>query len=232
MTTTSYEWVLFDADNTLFDFTAGERASLQQALEDEGLEFSDSYHALYHRINKECWSDFEHGRISKEQLRRERFVRFFGDLGQRGIDADGFAANYLAYLSQTGQLLDGAQPLLESLQNRYRLGLITNGLKEVQRPRLAASGLGAFFEVVVVSDEIGVAKPQQAFFDFTFGLMGQPAPNQVLVVGDNLHADIKGGLDYGADACWYNPDGHEPLPDIRPTYQVKTLHELARMLVG
>lgn len=225
-----YDWILFDADNTLLDFTAAERHSLSSAMADEGLDFQPDHHEVYHHINKACWHDFEHGRISKAQLRRERFERFFYELGVRGIDPDAFADAYLANLAHTGHLLSGALALLEALRPHYRLGLVTNGLKEVQRPRLHAAGIAGFFEVIVVSDEIGPAKPQAAFFDHAFTEMGGPERDRVLVVGDNLNADVKGGLDYGLHACWYNPEGAERYLPISPTYEIGGYGELLTLL--
>ena len=227
----SYDWLLFDADNTLLDFHAAERVSLQAAMEDEGLTFSDEHHALYETINKACWHDFEHGLMSKEQLRSERFARFFYQAGIRGLDASAFADSYLAALAGAGQLLEGVEKLLTALRLEYNIGLITNGLKEVQRPRLQASGLASFFSVVVVSDEIGPAKPQAAFFEYTFAEMGGPPPERVLVIGDNLHADVKGGHDFGTHTCWYNPQATPPWLEVQPTWEIRQLDELRGILL-
>jgi 2-haloacid dehalogenase len=227
----SYDWLLFDADNTLLDFHAAERVSLQAAMEDEGLPFSNEHHALYETINKACWHDFEHGLMSKEQLRTERFARFFYQAGIRGLDASAFADSYLAALAGAGQLLEGVEKLLTALQLEYNIGLITNGLKEVQRPRLQASGLASFFSVVVVSDEIGPAKPQAAFFEYTFAEMGGPPPERVLVIGDNLHADVKGGHDFGTHTCWYNPQATPPWLEVQPTWEIRQLDELRGILL-
>ncbi len=225
-----YDWLLFDADNTLLDFTAAERHSLYSALVEEGVEWLDDHHALYHRINHECWTAFEAGQLPKEQLRTIRFERFFYEI-RCTADPAAFADRYLAYLAASGHLLQGASELLDELSAHYRLGLVTNGLKEVQRPRLACSGLAAYFEVVVVSDEIGPAKPDPAFFDHAFAEMGNPAPERVLVIGDNLNADIRGSLEYGAHACWFNPEGRAPYLPVEPTFTIKSLRELPAILM-
>lgn len=224
-----YDWILFDLDNTLFDFHAAEGASLRAALEEEGILFEPAFHDVYQTINKECWTAYEEGRLSKDRLRTERFARFFAAIGVR-LDPTRFGPRYLHFLAQGGPLMDQAEETLDWAQGVSRVGLITNGLKEVQRPRLANSCLNDRFEVIVVSDEIGVAKPNAGFFDYAFREMGQPDPARVLVVGDNLNADIRGGLEYGTSACWMNPSGQSPYLPVKPTYQIRQLAELPTVL--
>ena len=126
--------------------------------------------------------------------------------------------------------LPGAEALLNSLHGEFGLALATNGLKEVQRPRLVKSGLTSFFKVIVVSDEIGHAKPDAGFFDHAFHEMGRPDPGRVLMVGDNLNADILGSMSYGIDACWFNPDRLQPYLDIEPDYQIHDLSEVLKLV--
>ncbi len=226
-----YQWLLFDADNTLFDFDRSMRQALQDAMESAGVTFQQDFHPIYEAINTQCWSDFENGKISKADLRTRRFELFFERI-QVALNADHFATEYLYRLSQLTFLVEGAAVLLESLHREFRLGLVTNGLTEVQRPRLAKSGLQHFFDVVVVSDEIGHAKPHAGFFDYAFQQMRQPHKQEVMIIGDNLHADIHGGLDYGIDACWYNPQQLPNDLNVQPTYQITALMALKDVLDG
>lgn len=221
----SYDWLLFDADNTLFDFRQCERLALQAAIESIGLSFVDDHHAIYSEINHACWRDYELQKISKVELRQRRFRLFFAALEEKG-DYQDFGRTYLERLSAAAVLIDGAAALLDRLRKHYRLALVTNGLKEVQRPRLRRAGLISLFEHIIVSDEIGHAKPHAAFFDYTFAQIGQPRRERVLIIGDNIHADIGGGLDYGIHACWYNPQRAAAVEDIRPTYEIQRLEEL------
>lgn len=221
----NYQWLLFDADNTLFDFDRSMQQALQDTLEATGVTFDQSFHATYETINTQCWSDFEHGKISKAELRTWRFSLFFEAIRVE-LDADQFATEYLYLLSQMTFLIEGADVLLESLHSEFRLGLVTNGLKEVQRPRLAKSGIQDYFEVIVVSDEIGHAKPHAGFFDYAFQEMRQPDKSEVMIIGDNLNADIRGGLEYGIDACWYNPKLAARENGIEPTYEISKLEAI------
>ncbi len=225
-----YTWLLFDADNTLFDFRQAEALALQATFDDWELEFNSQADETYQRINHQVWRDFEQGRITAEILPVRRFDLLFQALGVDG-DAAAFSAGYVKNLSQQAALLDGALELITTLDGRgYHLALLTNGLKEVQRPRLARSALANSFEVVIVSAEVGVAKPAADFFDVAFRAMGNPSKEQTLLIGDSLSSDMQGGLNYGIDTCWYNPtDAPVSLP-VR--YTIRKLDELFDILDG
>ena len=122
-------------------------------------------------------------------------------------DAEKFSARYLKNLGKCSDLVEGAEEMIRALAPAYRMGLVTNGLADVQRPRLEGSTLKEFFEVVVISEEIGVAKPDPRFFDVAFERMGQPEKSAVLVIGDSVTSDIQGAFNYGLDACRFNPRG-------------------------
>jgi putative hydrolase of the HAD superfamily len=119
--------------------------------------------------------------------------------------------------------MDGAIELLNQLHTKVRLGLITNGLKEVQRPRIFSTGLNKYFEVIVVSGEIDIMKPDYAFFEYTYGQMSRPAKERVLVVGDNLNADIRGGFQFGFKTCWFNPGASVNQHGVSPDYEINLL---------
>lgn len=225
----AYRWILLDADNTLFDFDRSERYALQSALEAYGLPFEESCMERYHRINAGCWRAYEKGEMTKSRLRHYRFEQFFKEMGVEA-DAGSFADTYMTALAETDYLIEGAVPLLNLLRTRYQLGLVTNGLSEVQRPRLANTGLDAFFPVVVVSDEIGHSKPDPKFFEYTFEQIEHPPKAEVLMVGDNINADIGGGMEYGIDTCWYNPVRRPNQSSIQPTYEIQVLKDLPGLL--
>ena len=112
------------------------------------------------------------------------------------------------------------------MYGKVRLALITNGLKEVQRSRLAGSTIGDCFEAVVISDEVGAAKPDRAIFEIAFSRMNHPRNEQVLIVGDSLTSDIRGGADYGIDTCWFNPMRKPRDLDVESQYEISDLSEL------
>ena len=226
-----YQWILFDADNTLFDFNRAETQALVWTFDDLGLVYQADYGDLYKKINSAIWVEFEQGLITSTQLRVERFARLIRAAGI-AADAQVFSRAYLPNLAKGSQLLAGAEELVKKLHGAYRLGLVTNGLSDVQRPRLQASPIGDCFEVVVISDEIGVQKPEAGFFEVAFERMGQPPRSAVLLVGDGLSADIQGGNGFGLDTCWYNPAGKPADPRFPATFEIRALADLASILPG
>jgi 2-haloacid dehalogenase len=227
----SYSWVMFDADNTLFDFDLAEQQALVAAFERLAIPFKAEYGQLYHRINAEIWSEFEQGRISSADLRVERFARLFGAAGVQ-TDAQIFSRVYLVFLAQGAQLIAGAQEMVQTLlRGGLRLALATNGLSDVQRPRLAASPLAGCFEAVVVSEEVGSPKPEAGFFEAAFTMMGSPERTSVLLVGDSLSSDIQGGNAFGLDTCWYNPGGKKADPSRPARYIISTLEQIPPLVL-
>ena len=127
--------------------------------------------------------------------------------------------------------MDGAIPLLNSLKPNYGMAVVTNGLKEVKRPQLSRPEIAHYFKAVIISEEIGVAKPHAGFFEHTFNAIGNPDKSKVLIVGDNLNSDIKGGNNYGIDTCWYNIGSIQNDSAIKPTFEIRHLKELTSILI-
>lgn len=220
-----YKWLLLDADNTLFDYDRAEAAALQKAFEQFGYEFQPEYASAYRRINHEIWLQFEQGKISQNRLRARRFELLFEAMR---IESDPvkFSATYIQNLAEGAYLINGAEKVVKSLVGQVGLVLITNGLKEVQRSRLAKSAIGDCFSDVVISDEIGAAKPDRRIFQVAFECMGNPKKGDVLIIGDSLTSDIKGGNEYGIDTCWFNPAQMACDQDIEIQYEIRRLDEL------
>jgi len=218
-----YTWLLFDADDTLFDFARAEAMALKNTLEQTGLAFKPEHVGLYARFNQQVWSEFEQGKLSSQELRTKRFQLFFEGAGLAG-DPMTTSPLYLQNLALGTYLLEGADEVVHSLKKHYQLALVTNGLKEVQRPRLQGSSLHDCFEKVFISEEVGAAKPERAYFDRVFENIGNPVREKVLIIGDSLTSDMQGGLNYGIDTCWYNPQNKTSTLSLN--YQIKALQEL------
>jgi 2-haloacid dehalogenase len=225
-----YSWVLFDADGTLFDYERAEAQALRATFAELAEPFREEYFQTYHTYNAQVWSEFEQGRINASDLRVERFHRM---LAAAGIErqAEEFSRAYLPNLARGADLIAGAEGAIAALRPLCKLGLITNGLSDVQRPRLAASPLADAFDLVAISEELGVAKPHAAYFDAVFARIAWPERGQVLVVGDGLTSDIQGGLAYGLDACWFNPRGLPADERYPPTYTVARLADVVRIVL-
>lgn len=224
-----YEWLLFDADGTLFDFDRAESSGLSNTFAAFGLPYDGRTIEIYHKINDQIWLEFEQGLISQDDLRSERFARLLKTLD---LDADPqpISDHFLIHLGRGSYLLDGAEALLAALNGRFHLLLITNGIAEVQRSRLAGSTIKQYFPWVIISGEVGAAKPHPQIFDAAFAAMNHPAREACLIIGDSLSSDIRGGIDYGLDTCWYNPTRQTAVPHLKPTYEITTLNQLLEIV--
>ncbi|MDQ0495350.1 YjjG family noncanonical pyrimidine nucleotidase [Paenibacillus brasilensis] len=226
-----YEVILFDVDDTLFDFKKAERHALQNTFTQFGLpEGATEYKASYDEINSALWREAEEGHISPADLRVERFKRLFA-VHELDFNPDAFSAAYLRYLGEGAFLIDGAVEICEKLSDR-RLAIITNGIKEVQTSRIQLSPLRSVFEQVIISEEVGCQKPQAAIFDYAFTKLAISDKSKVLMIGDSLTSDIQGGNNYGIDSCWFNPSGKTNTSEIQPTYEIKNLMELENIILS
>lgn len=224
----TYTWLLFDADNTLFDFNLAELKALQNCFLEFGYPYNGRTGETYRTINQQIWQQLEQGEITPQALRTTRFSRLFAAIGIQA-KPEPFSEAYLRHLANCGDLVQGAEATIRQLHKNYRLGLITNGLSDVQRPRLAASPLQASFETVTISDEVGSAKPDPGIFEAAFKAMGRPAKADVLLIGDSLSSDMQGGYDYQIDTCWFNPQA-KPGNGLPVTYEIQQLTELLTIL--
>jgi YjjG family noncanonical pyrimidine nucleotidase len=226
-----YEWILFDADHTLFDFDKASEEALAEVLVPYGVDWLDGMYADYKRINVQCWHEHEQGIINRDTLVYERFRRYF-DFMQLDLDPIRTQEKYLERLSTKPYLMPGAENLLHSLKECAKLGYITNGMTSVQRKRLQCIDWEKLFDVIVIAGEIGHSKPYFDYFHHTHQLIGNPAHASVLVVGDSLTADIHGGASYGYHTCWYNPEKNTCPPDIKPDYIIRHLDEISEIVKG
>ena len=226
----TYRDILLDVDGTLLDFGAAEQVGIAAVLARYGFEADEERIRLYHRINGAAWAAFERGEVTKERLVEERFETFFQELGKNvnGREAEDL---YRSYLDQSAVLIDGAEDICRYLKERgYGLYVVTNGTSTTQYKRLALSGLDAYMDGIFVSEDAGSQKPQKEYFDYCFARIPQADPSRMLLVGDSLTSDIKGGINAGVSTCWYNPAGLPEREDIRPDRQIRRVEELKELL--
>jgi putative hydrolase of the HAD superfamily len=220
-----YRWLVFDADGTLFDFDLGETTALRSTARTHGFEYSVQLHDVYRTISADLWGAFERGETDLKRLRVERFQRLFDEL-QIDVDPESFNNEFMRDLGRQTQLLDGAEEVVRDLSARFRLLLATNGIAVVQRARFSRSSIRKYFRDVVISDEIGVAKPQREYMQEVFSRMGNPPRHEVLMIGDKLSSDIAAGVGFGVDTCWFNPNGCPLDGGPQPTFTISDLSEI------
>jgi YjjG family noncanonical pyrimidine nucleotidase len=220
---------MFDADGTLFDFDAAEDAALLRTLTEADISADDQTHRHYREISLQLWLEFECGKISLDRLKVERFERLVSEFGH-AVDPHRLSCSYIEHLCAEAPLLPGAHGLVTELAADHELVLATNGIAEVQRRRFEPSPIRPLFRHLIISEEIGAAKPQTEYFAHAFTLMGDPRRTEVLMVGDSLSSDIAGGAAYGLDTVWFNPQGSPLNGGVRPTYEISELDQLRSLL--
>ncbi len=227
---TEYRWLLFDADDTLFDFHTAQDFSLTKTLVHFGLEPTVERKNRFKAINAALWAAFDRGEVTQEALVVERYARFIAAEGIEG-DAAEWNGYGLRMLSENPVLLPGAESLCRRLSDKYILALLTNGVPYVQRARLNASPLARYFGPrVYISEEMGCRKPEKVFFDKVLeDLDAARRKKEVLVIGDSLSSDIRGAFNARLDSVWLHwPNAKPGL--ITPTYEVENLAQLAQLL--
>ena len=225
---TTYTWLLFDADGTLFDYDKAEKSALANTFEQIGYPFKPQYLPEYRRVNGQIWLDFEQGKITQERLKTKRF-ELLSEAINISYDPRDFSTKYLANLAKGTYLIDGAEEIVESLSGKFEIAIITNGLTDVQRPRFEKSSIRSYIKEIIISEEVGAAKPDRKIFDIAFERMNHPAKDEVLIIGDSLTSDIQGGHNYGIDTCWFNPEG-KTNGQITTTFEIQRLDQLPKIL--
>ena len=224
-----YPWLWFDADGTLFDYNRAEGIALKKVFQSVNTPFEDEYLDIYRRINQQLWQALEQREITPAVLQVRRFELLLEAI-QLTCSPSQMSTAYVEQLAICADLIDGAYDVLHTLQGTCRFAIVTNGLQAVQRSRLAHSPIRDYITELIISEEVGAAKPKPAFFAAAFARLGYPTKSDVLMIGDSLTSDMQGGVDYGLDTCWYNPTA-EPRPsNLQITYEIAHLRELLEVL--
>lgn len=226
-----YQYVLFDADDTLFDFQKAEAVSFRLVFEQFQLPYTEAAYATYREVNRALWNRHDAGEITKEELQSQRFSLLFEKLGLEGCGRDAERA-YRAHLNKQYWLLPYAKELCEELSQRVSLSIVTNGFVETQRSRVIHSGIANYISHLVISDEVGYQKPDPRFFEAAFRIIGCKPGDRILMVGDSLSSDIQGAKNVGLDCCWYNPQGIRQNRFFDIEYEVRDLREIPAIVLS
>lgn len=222
--------ILFDLDDTLFDFHADERVALEKTFAELGIHLDNAVCARYSEINQAQWKALELGEITRAQVKLRRFEQLFEELGQEKELADRAALLYPKRLAEDFHFMEGAPELLEKLGGDYRMFLVSNGNLSVQEGRLEKSGIGSYFSGIFISEVLGAEKPDRRFFDLAFAQIKNFDPAQAVIVGDSLSSDIKGGNNAGVRTIWFNPKGLTNTSQARADYELRALKNLPELL--
>ena len=228
-----YEFLLFDADDTLLDFRRSEARAISLTLSHFGIEPTAESVARYSEINRRLWRLYDEGKMERPRVLTQRFEEFFATLG-RECDGQTVEDFYRARLREAGYAIPGAAELIGELRGKYRLFIITNGLAETQRQRLAAAGLWDKFERVFISEETGHRKPELEFFDYVAARIPGFERARALIIGDSPSSDIALAAAAGVDSVFFDRArrGFPESAPHRPTYIVSDYDALRGILEG
>lgn len=211
-----------DLDDTIIDFTTNAHTSLIKMWRNEPLlqrlfRSPDEWAICYERHNKALWAQYNVGQITRDYLRLQRFLRPLAEAGASETEsfeaARRYDTLYLDYLAAEKVLMPGALELLKWLRQRgdVRIGILSNGFKDVQFRKMMTAGINPYIDIVVLSDDIGINKPDTRLYQYAMERAEDIEPRHHLMIGDNPETDIAGALSAGWNAILYNPRNiHNP----------------------
>lgn len=202
---------LFDLDQTLLDFHASEYKALGIVLEANGLSFSDEIYQAFKVYNKSLWPELEKGTITRSELFTKRFQYIFkqceGD--STTIDPLKINSDFIRTMSVNGVLMDGALEFVRKAKENIpdaRIYIVSNGATINAKGRIASTGLDKYIDYLFISEDIGVTKPDAAFFDVCFDRIAEPR-SSCIMIGDSLSSDMLGAKNASIDSVWFMPSG-------------------------
>lgn len=227
-----FKLLLFDLDNTLFDFDKSQEQALQYTLDQIDHPFDLSTLQQFRSINSRLWTEHELGNVTKEYIYNKRFSELLRSRASESINLKTINKLFLNKLASSYIPIEGAEMICKNLSSHYATAIITNGDSSTQRKRLKDSGFDQYFDFIVISDEVGFAKPDKRIFQAAIDLHSRNTrAEQALIIGDSFTADIMGGKSFGMKTCWYNPNKH-PCPALnwRPDFTVSRLAQLSEIV--
>jgi len=231
MSALPYSLLLSDADNTLFDFYAAEKAALADTLIYYGLPYSQDTAELYSRINESLWKAFEKREITQEELRVERFRRLLSHFPAVSHTAEEVGICFTDHLGQYALLLPGALQFVKTIHKHMPIALVTNGIATVQRSRLQRSEIAPYITEAIISGEIGSSKPDPKMIYIAMEKMNVSDKRRVILLGDSLSADIEAARRAGIASIHLCGPGNSQ-PTSPADFQAETLEDACKILLG
>ena len=224
-----YRYLLIDNDNTLMDFNAAEAKALIDVLKEYGLPTDEQTVHTYHEINDAQWKALERGETTQPILKVERFRQLLAWLGREDVSAQVLSAAYAAGLGNHADLLPGAEDFIHALHGRVKIALVSNGVSAIQRSRLSKCPLTPYFDAIVISEEVGAAKPDPRLLQVAMEQLGCTDKAQAVMMGDSATADIPAAVNAGVDSIFFSLKGKTC---NAATYTVSSYEDALRVLEG
>lgn len=228
-----YKYLLWDIDGTVLNFLASEAYAIKALFKKYNIgECSNEMLSQYSAINTKYWQMLEKNELTKAEILVGRFREFFQKTGIDTTIAEKFNKDYQITLGDYIEFVDKAEEILLAQKGKYTLVAVTNGTKVAQEKKLLLSGLDTVFDEIFISENIGAEKPNKEYFDAVFEKLGisNENKNEVLIIGDSLTSDMKGGFLAGIDTCWFNPRHNPNTLNIPITYEIDDLEEVEKIV--
>lgn len=223
--------VLWDIDGTLLNFEAAEKVAINRCFASHEMGIcTDEMLERYVKINRKYWEALERGELTKPEVLIGRFVEFFEAEGLPVEKAESFNEEYQVRLGDTIVFCDNGYELVKKLKSKVKQVAVTNGTKVAQDRKLKNSKLDTLLDGIFISDVLGVEKPNKEFFDIVLKELSDYKKDELLIVGDSLTSDIKGGNNAGILTCWYNPKKTENTKNEHVDFEIENLWELEQIL--
>lgn len=228
-----YKNLFFDLDDTLWAFSYNARDTFEEMYRkyeyDRYFRSFQHFYELYERRNVELWAEYADGKVTKDELNRQRFLYPLEAVGEGDAAlAKAFSEDFFAVIPTKSRLMPHAREVLEYLAPKYNLYILSNGFQELQCHKMRSAGIDRYFKKVVLSDDIGVLKPWPEIFHFAMSAT-QSELRESLMIGDSWDNDITGARGVGMHQVYYNVTGRAEFP-FKPTYQITDLKELLQLL--
>ncbi len=220
--------IFWDVDNTLLDFSYSQRFAISKCFQTIGREITEEIIERYDRINDSYWKRLELGEITKAELLTGRFVTLFQEYHIQNVDVEAFRTEYQEALGSVYCYRDNSLEICKALKGRVAQYVVTNGVAATQRNKLKLAGFYEIMDGFFISDEIGAPKPEKAFFDYCLNSVKEKDRSRILLVGDSLSSDIRGGVLAGIATCWYRREGALNESGYKPDYEISSLQEILR----
>lgn len=221
--------VFIDIDDTLLDFTLCSRESIIITMAAAGIEYKEEYFPVFLRENDKLWKNVEKSVISIDELYGVRWNTVFKIIG---VDYDGptFEKAFRKNLETVAVPVEGAADTLEYLHGKYLVCATSNAPHRQQELRLEKAGMSQFIDRLYTSEKIGVSKPKKEFFDYCLTDIGNVKKDEIILIGDSLTSDIRGGNAYGLTTVLFNKNCLPDNPDIVPEFKINRLEEIKNIL--
>lgn len=224
--------ILWDVDNTLLDFEYSMTKAMHACFQAFGEELTQEMLARYEQINDSWWKRLERGEVTKKQLLNGRFLDFFGEYRISHMDVDEFRTMFQTELGRHYSYMENSLEICGRLQGSVKQYIVTNGVLATQTSKIRASGFWEFMDGIFISEVIGYEKPRIEFFDQCLSRIDEKDKNKILIVGDSLSSDIKGGNNAGIKTCWYNPSGKKAGENYHIDYEMNSLQQIFEIIYG